>query len=47
MVDFSGSLFKDNSKAFAKITCRLVADQKPKEILKKIEKHVEKHKQKS
>ena len=31
------------SKAFAKITCRLVADQKPKEILKKIEKHVEKH----
>ena len=31
------------SRAFAKITCRLVADQKPKEILKKIEKHVEKH----
>ncbi len=31
------------SKAFAKITCRLVADQKPKEVLKKIEKHVEKH----
>ena len=31
------------AKAFAKITCRLVADQKPKEIFKKIEKHVKKH----
>ena len=28
------------AKANAKITCRLVANQKPKEILKKIEKHV-------
>ena len=28
------------SKASAKITCRLVANQKPKEILKKIENHV-------
>ena len=30
------------AKANVKITCRLVANQKPKEILKKIEKHVEK-----
>ena len=30
------------AKASVKITCRLVANQKPKEILKKIEKHVEK-----
>ena len=30
------------AKANAKITCRLVANQKPKEILKKIETHVEK-----
>ena len=30
------------SKANVKITCRLVANQKPKEILKKIEKHVKK-----
>ena len=31
------------SKAFAKISCRLVANQKPKEIYKLVEKHIHKH----